>query len=294
MESGFLSRPHPFPEEARHAARMGLKSGLIVAFFLIVFQPFGTYEWQHPLKYLFLAGYGLITFLCIFGVGTFVRKVIAPLIPEERWTVGKEILLQSFGIGLIAVFNYLYSLWFNNRLGWDFFHWKSLAFMVWATFLIGLIPASMLTALAQIRNQKRYEHPPQPEPVSDSMQEEDAHLQLRFRADNGKEEVELLASEFLFVSASDNYVEVFFQKEKGVEKLILRGSLKRMEEENPAVFLVRCHRSYLVNLHKVERISGNAQGYKLHLPGGPVPVARSLSASVLEHLKDRFPKGKST
>jgi DNA-binding LytR/AlgR family response regulator len=45
-------------------------------------------------------------------------------------------------------------------------------------------------------------------------------------------------------------------------------------------FIVRCHRSYLVNLNAVNEINGNAQGLKLSInkmPSGgcSVPVSRS-------------------
>jgi DNA-binding LytR/AlgR family response regulator len=42
---------------------------------------------------------------------------------------------------------------------------------------------------------------------------------------------------------------------------------------------MRCHRSYVVSRAAIERVSGNAQGYKLHLAAGQVvvPVARKYN-----------------
>ena len=49
----------------------------------------------------------------------------------------------------------------------------------------------------------------------------------------------------------------------------------------------RCHRTYLVNLDRVGHVSGNAQGYKLHLEGidNLVPVSRSLNEEINLRLK---------
>jgi len=38
---------------------------LFVAFFIIIFQPFGLDEWPSDYKYLFFSGYGLVTFIIL-------------------------------------------------------------------------------------------------------------------------------------------------------------------------------------------------------------------------------------
>jgi len=51
--------------------------------------------------------------------------------------------------------------------------------------------------------------------------------------------------------------------------------------------IIKVHRSYLVNLHQIEQISGNAQGYRLKLYGGiiGVPVSRAMIPTFEERLK---------
>jgi hypothetical protein len=48
----------------------------------------------------------------------------------------------------------------------------------------------------------------------------------------------------------------------------------------------RCHRTCLVNLYRVYKVSGNAQGYKLHVEGVEElsPVSRSLNEVIREKL----------
>jgi DNA-binding LytR/AlgR family response regulator len=48
--------------------------------------------------------------------------------------------------------------------------------------------------------------------------------------------------------------------------------------------IYRCHKSYLVNLAKVNHVSGNAQGYKLHLKDveDQIPVSRKLNEEIKE------------
>lgn len=87
------------------------------------------------------------------------------------------------------------------------------------------------------------------------------------------------SEEFLYAESADNYVKVFYT---GGQQLI-RSTLKQLEDSfrgNERIF--RCHRTYLVNLDRVIHISGNAQGYKLHLEGvvQTIPVSRSLNGQI--------------
>lgn len=68
---------------------------------------------------------------------------------------------------------------------------------------------------------------------------------------------------------------------------MLRSSLSRLENQLEGQNIVRCHRSFIVNLDKVEKVTGNAQGYKLHLetPELVVPVARKYS-EIVEKLRE--------
>jgi DNA-binding LytR/AlgR family response regulator len=107
------------------------------------------------------------------------------------------------------------------------------------------------------------------------------------RGDNQKEELALLPNELLFLASADNYVNVCYRNEGGLKSVLLRGSLKKFEEQladQPGFF--RCHRMYLVNLQAVADVSGNAQGLKLHLLGleEAIPVSRNLTETVKEKL----------
>ena len=76
------------------------------------------------------------------------------------------------------------------------------------------------------------------------------------------------------------------QNEK-LKKTLLRGSLSRFEEQAHHPDVVRCHRSFVVNLRQVASVSGNAQGYKLQLQNypSPIPVARRYGDLVAGYFK---------
>ncbi|MEO1625187.1 MAG: LytTR family DNA-binding domain-containing protein, partial [Bacteroidota bacterium] len=112
---------------------------------------------------------------------------------------------------------------------------------------------------------------------------------LTLTSDNGKDQFELPASQLLYLQAADNYVEIHYKTEEQTAKYILRNSLQKLADQLPSNSIRRCHRSYLVNLQYVERISGNAQGYKLHLLADSIaiPVSRSKSKDILLYFEEQ-------
>lgn len=51
-------------------------------------------------------------------------------------------------------------------------------------------------------------------------------------------------------------------------------------------FIQKCHRAFVVNLHFVEKVKGNSQGYRLMLKGWDeeIPVARSYNKEIREKM----------
>jgi len=278
----FLAQPLPAPETTRRTFLTSLGAGVFIGVFLVVFQPFGAYTWQSPLKIPVLAGYGAVTFVVLWFNGYALTRLFPDFFREERWTVGREIILIGFHIVSIGVANYGYGGLVFGGFARGRFEVTHLVFMILATGLIGLFPATGITAFKYLRHLSRYAQPPQPAPLTPIQQADDARQVIELVAENGKDRLTLPLADVFYLESADNYSEIVFAKAGTVKKELLRGSLSRFEAQVPPGVVVRCHRSYLVNLHRVRRVSGNAQGYKLHLEGleTPVPVARAYSEVV--------------
>jgi DNA-binding LytR/AlgR family response regulator len=105
---------------------------------------------------------------------------------------------------------------------------------------------------------------------------------------NRNEELQIEPERLLLLTASDNYVEIFFIEAVKIKKQLFRNTLKTMESamSNQPQFY-RCHKAHIVNLKKVIHVSGNAQGLKLEIEGLSelVPVSRNLTTQIKERLK---------
>ena len=320
----FLRQPYPVPDGPGPQLRRAFWIGLFVGGFLTLFQPFGLNEWPTPHKPLKLAGFGLISALVTFGWYAAAPALAPNFFRENRWTVARAALFLNLNIGLIAVGNLLYLSWLLNvapgRLHPDW--------MLAITFLIGLFPAAAVTTATYIRQLRRHQAGaaglnraggPQPSFATlrtgsllkergsldvSSAQVKVASLPsplgegpgvrpLTFTAENGKDTLTMPAAAVLYLEAADNYCTVAYLDAAGrPARALLRASLSRLAgqaAEQGAEQLRRVHRSYLVNLGRVTRVSGNAQGYRLHLPAGPdaepVPVGRTYAEAVLAALR---------
>lgn len=106
---------------------------------------------------------------------------------------------------------------------------------------------------------------------------------------SSRETVELHSStELLFVESDGNYALVHYLCEGRAVHKALRCTLKQAEEQlSEEPYIMRCHRAYIVNIARVEHVSGNGQGYRLTLEGTKeqVPVSRQYAADIYRSIK---------
>lgn len=286
----FFQQPYPFGGNLRKKMLQNVLIGGFVAFFLLAFQPFGTANWHSPYKVWYLLGYGLVSFLgpALVHLALFSLKNTEQL--EKEWTIGRDLLLHLLIMTTIALANMLY----GKAIGISSISLPSLMAWLSIVVLVGVFP---LTAGILVRynqylalNQRtaaameadlqhfRQENAASAHPVSD---------QLTFTAENEKDRLLLAAADLLYIESADNYANFVFYKNGKVQKVLLRGPLKRFEDQiGDAPDIVRCHRSFIVNLAQVEHIRGNAQGYQLSFQQSKdlVPVARNYGPAVLKKM----------
>jgi len=64
-----------------------------------------------------------------------------------------------------------------------------------------------------------------------------------------KEVLEICLEDFIYAEAQDNYTSICCCTENKISKKIIRASLSNIEQQLPPSDIVRCHRSYLVNIN---------------------------------------------
>lgn len=274
----FLHQPYPFTHGWRTSLATALGFGAFVTLFLLVFRPFGLSQLEEGIAMYSLC-FGLVTFCSILVIQLPLNVIPPRGYFEDRWTVGLEIM-EIMGIVLvIAAGNFTLATYFG------FFGPTVGAFFLFITFTlsIGIFPVTVAVMLRQVKLAR--ERAKQSEIINKDITGESAGAgqgDIHFADDEGRPCISIPGGDVLFISAADNYVEVYYLEDQQVRKALIRNTLKNMEEvlaSQPGFF--RCHRSFLVNLQRIQKVQGNARGYLLYLHASApsIPVSRTRIAA---------------
>ena len=282
-----LRRPFPLDTPSRQSFRYTFYAALCVFLILVLLQPFGLDELHGPTRIFHAALYALVTFIST-SLNTFLLPRLFPAVyREEKWTVGKELLHMCWHLIPITVGNLLLTHWLYGAS----LSWHNLLNFLWITFVVGIFPLWLNVLLKQQQLLKKYqagaiwldEQLNQPEAIPQAA----THLPaaIVFVSENGKEQCTMAPGDIRYITSADNYVQLHFIKDNKPVSQLLRNTLRKAEEAlSPYPQFFRCHRAYIVNMSAVEHVSGNAQGYKLHLKDVAelIPVSRNLNSRLSE------------
>ena len=105
--------------------------------------------------------------------------------------------------------------------------------------------------------------------------------------------IEITPKNLLCIKSKGNQSVIFYKSGRKIKKQLVRKSLKAYTTllESKTTKVIRCHKSYIANLNKLDKISGTKKGYKIHIQGigKAIPVSRKLGIDDLNQL-DMFPK----
>lgn len=280
-----FKRPYGTHHSVRLRLYTALGFGAFVFLFLWFFRPFGM-ESLAPNERLGLsAGFGAITTGSMLLLNVLLPRALAGFFKESQWTTGREIFWTTLNLSFIGLMN-----------AWFFTHWQgrtlNLNFVLWfqgVTWGLGILPVTFYVLYHENKYRRKFQAELDQWPSGWSRKVPSPNApRLQFPSHNQQEALALNQDQFLYAQAEDNYVAVYYREGGKTHSTLLRSSLKKLEmafADHPSLF--RCHKSYMVNLAQVERLSGNAQGYRLHLKNGvepSLPVSRKLNQSIKERL----------
>lgn len=284
MKWKIFHEPYPFDPSLKKSFFSSLLFGAFIFLFLILFQPFGLRNYEHEYKVFHLLGYGLVTSACLFSSNLFFSLFLKDWFSKAKWTVGKNVIYTLWVFFLIGLGNLLYSsfLSFIDLSLNGFIQYQVI------TVLVGIFPVIISTFFKYNQRLKRALREAAELNANVQHANPDENI-LDLPSKNKSESLRLKLSDLLAIKAEENYVEVITSRGNEVQKSMLRNTLRDMENYFSAYpFVKKCHRSYLVNLQKVNNFSGNAQGLNLMFDAETaiqIPVSRSFVSDIKKQLK---------
>lgn len=280
----FLNSPTPCFIGQKENMLTAVFIGLFVMLFLIVFQPFGISNNEFSDTVINSAGFGLVSFLVQVFFYFVVPKILPKYFDEKDYTLGKDILAYAFMLLILGLVNGVYARFMFSESAQEFI---SIGGMIGQTFLIGIFPISFLSLLQHSQSNKSNIEASRDirlskEKASFDFQDKKA---LFFTISTDQEKTSIGLNDLLFLESNGNYIKLNQMKDEGFTTSMHRATLKSVEAENTYKNIIRCHRSYIVNLDQVLDVQGNAQGLKLKLKNcnEDVPVSRKYISTVKDY-----------
>ncbi len=118
--------------------------------------------------------------------------------------------------------------------------------------------------------------------------ETEAEKQQTIAINDEAGETKLLVSidHIIYIQSADNYIEInFFENEK-LRKILIRNSLKKIEETFQNTHIIRCHRSFIINTQMIESAKRKSSGFEVKLQGvssNIIPVSRSYVSELKKY-----------
>lgn len=283
-----LNSPFPYYlNDDRKNTILSLCVGAFVVFFLHVYKPQNNFDLVLTSGHKFLFG-GVASAIIFLNIVWLPKILPIVALDPVRWTVKKYILHTLWICFMISFVNTFIDRFFICPT-------KPLFDIVIHTLiqvgLTGIIPISIMALL--FRSNLLQENL---KSAIGANLELDKIQTLKKEVSKNTNSVTIFSDtsetltfnlpELLFIEADDNYSTVFWKNGHGVEKKLLRVNLKNIENQLNNSFTIRCHRSYIVNVHAISAITGNTNGYKLQIRDSDfsIPVSRPKGKELMDKI----------
>jgi len=273
--SKILNKPYPPAEPGKTSILLSLALGLLVGAFLTFFEPFDIAQMKMEHKSIKISLYGLITFFSMLIFLHFLPLLAPRWMSDKFWKVKHEIGFLLVMILFIATLNGLYINYINEL---DF-SWKNYLIIIRDTAIVGIVPISFIVLINQNRKWQKYAKAANNIQLSEVETQEKTLVQrIQIPLPSSSTILEIDPTNLLFIESDGNYVEIKEYENSQVSKQLHRTTLRYLESQLTIPHIVKCHRSFLVNLNQVTKVEGNAQGFRLTLQEGVavVPVSRKF------------------
>ena len=284
-----LNTPYPYYIPFSRSIKLLVFFSIIVPVFLITFEPFGisksSCEWLNTV----LAGLSIPIFATLAINFYGVAKLVPQFFNEQNWSIGKEAVWSLWNFFTIVATTSIY---------WTIIPICASSSGLWAeqlmrAFLIGLLPGTFCIYFNYSRALKRKLK--KARSLNASLQEKIAyyeHGRLTLKGESNAETVSLSTDQLLLIQSYDNYAKLISDSSEKSSGQLIRSSLKHLESQIHFPFIVRCHRSFIINLAKVEDVEGNARDFKIKIKNHPewIPVSREAYRKITSLFEEYAPQ----
>lgn len=272
--------------EKNNITRLILFTAIFALLFINIFQPFGSRSWYPNIsdfKYFFFSSLIILMGMLVVVISrlimfSWVRKHTITYLQYGLWVVAEILSMSMF----YALFSKYIPKEGATRDFIEVFQKSTLH-----SALVLLLPYAILwlyfswmdknSMLKKLKNEEKTVEMPKKNLIA-------------FLDEKGEFKISIVLENLLYVDSADNYATIHYLNKSKLSHYLIRNSLKWMEENLTRSFpLVRCHRSYIVNLDKVKVLRKTKEGIFLELdaPNTPdIPVSKTYYERVMSKFSE--------
>lgn len=260
-------------------------STLFALVFLTAYVPFSDTAW-------FQVGRGsyFFTTAAFVGTGTMFLALSRVLM---NWVIRKVRHFSFWGyflwlfleIMVIAVCHTLISYFYIHATDHSFGYLYAKSVLI--TFVALAVPYTITIQAILLKDTRRRMMLTRSDLVASDDEVMPEHTEIiNLMDNNGNLKLSVKLDNLYYIKAEDNYINVFYQRSGAIASYMLRCKMKTIEDNClNSSSLMRCHRSYIVNIKKVSVLHNESDGFMLDFEREgleSIPVSKTYSQKVLE------------
>lgn len=284
----WLSIPYYFNPSVSFKFKISFSIGLFVFLFLYIFKPFYLVSLENVLLQ-YTAGIGITTFFGVFFFLYIPALIFKDYFNEDNWTIGRNLFLIIIGILLTGILIWSLGNVFKNQ-----YNLKNISLVrfLFYTYLVGTLPVVFFIFIneknVREKREKRAKNINKYKKEKLEKKIKKLPTNVVIVSDNKKESINFNIDDLVYITSQGNYASFFLRINKeGLKEKILRVTLSKINTSLKNYSnIIRCHKSYIVNINYINDITGNARGYilKSEIISINIPVSRSFSKESLRSL----------
>ena len=268
--------PHYFLNR-KNIIKFLIFTALFSMIFINIYGPFGSKHWKEisQTEFFLISGVMVIAGIFILTLSRMTMYFMAKRSPLAYWQYFTWIVVEIAIIALI----YSFTMKTGYKLSRDFIELFYTAFLY--TALVLFLPYSVTWLYFALQDAEN---------MIKKITTEESFVDLgvdllHFKDDKENLRFSISLNNLLFIESADNYLEIHYLNKGKVARFILRNSMKAIEEKFGSKSLVRCHRSYMINIEKIKVLRKDKDGVflVLDIEGLPdIPVSKSYTEKVTQ------------
>jgi DNA-binding LytR/AlgR family response regulator len=268
--------------DRRNIVSFVLFTAIFALVFINIYAPFGVGSWLNVTDFQLFFYSSIVILIGMLVIA--VSRLLMYLLSRKKairygeyalWIIG-EILSMAFVYTLIQRFFLQgqkdFMVIMKNTV-------RITAFIILLPYVIYWLYLSFKEKYVLLEKMS-LDHPENMESLNDRKQQGTWSM-IPFLDEKGILRFSVKREDLLYLEAADNYVLIHYLEGNKKMKYMIRTTLKRIEQEFSAKNLVRCHRSFIINIDHVRTIRREKEGLIINFES-PVNITVPISKTYLE------------